>query len=352
MSGDQADKKHPATERRREQARREGQVSKSADLSSAAMLMIALLCLRWLGGPLCGRVATGLSDSLSGGLVAAWSFQDAMHQLFAAAALLALATLPLLSLMFLSGIVVNVSQTGLLLTPSAVAFKWKHVSPLGGIKRIASVRGLMRLGFGVFKVLVIAAVAYLAVRSRHQGILAMGSASVPVLVVALFENLFGICIWIATALLALGALEYAFQRWRYEQDLKMTDQELRDEMKESQGDPQTQQQRGAVRRRSLTGGISRDVAAADVVITYRAELAIAICYRPHEMIAPRVVAKGAGPLTQQIRRLALQSGVPVVERPQLSQFLYKTVELGGTVPADQYVGVAEVLRYVYQLRGL
>src|SRR5690606_32791545 len=108
MSEGTGDKKHPATARRRERARQEGQVSRSADLSSAVMLMIALLCLRWLGGPLCQRVAQGLSESLSHGLATAWTFQDAMQQLLRAAALFAMAALPILSVMFLAGIAVNV----------------------------------------------------------------------------------------------------------------------------------------------------------------------------------------------------------------------------------------------------
>jgi flagellar biosynthesis protein FlhB len=345
------DKKHSATDRRREKAREEGQVSKSADLSSAAMLMIALVCLRWLGGPLCQRVATGMSQSLSGGLVASWTFQDAMNQLLGAAALLALAVLPVLLVMFAAGIAVNVSQTGLMLTPSAVALKLSHISPLSGVKRIASVRGLMRLGFGIFKVLVISLVAYAAVRSRQDAIIMMWSETVPVLARALFENLFEICIWIAAALLALGVVEWAFQKWRYEEDLKMSDQEMRDEMKESQGDPQTQMRRKQMQRQLMMQRINSDVPGADVVITNPTELAIAISYKPQEMVAPIVIAKGAGAVAQRIRRIALEHGVPVVERKPLAQFLYKTVDVGGTIPAEQYQAVAEVLRYVYQLKG-
>lgn len=351
MAEGQGDKKHPATDKRRAKARQEGQVSKSADLSSAAMLMIALLSLRWLGEPLCGRVATGLSESLSQGLVAHWSFQDAMHQLFAAAALLALATLPILSVMFLAGIVVNVSQTGFMLTPSAVAMKVKHVSPLSGVRRIASLRGLMRLGFGIFKVGVIAAVAYAAVRSRQEAILTMWTEDVPVLARALFENLFEICIYIATALLALGLVEYAFQWWRHEEDLKMTDQELRDEMKESQGDPQMHMRRKSVQRQMTMQRMSSAIAGADVVITDPTQLAIAISYKPQEMIAPVIIAKGAGPDAERIRRIALENGIPLVERKPLAQFFYKTLNVGGTVPAEQYQAVAEVLRFVYQLKG-
>jgi len=351
MAEGQGDKKHFATDSRREKAREEGQVSKSADLSSAAMLMIALLGLRWLGGPLCERVAHGMVETFSGGLAISWTFQDATRHLFGAAAVLAMAVLPVLSLMFIAGIFVNVSQTGLMLTPAAVAPKLSNISVLAGLKRILSVRGLMRLGFGIFKVMIITAVAYIAVRMRAEAILAMWSETVPVLARALFENIFGICIWIAAALLVLGVIEYAFQRWRYEEDLKMTDQEMRDEMKESQGDPQKQARRKQMQRQMAMQRINSDVPSADVVVTNPTELAIAISYKPETMIAPVVIAKGAGAVAQRIRKIALENGVPVVERKPLAQFLFKTVDVGGAVPAEQYQAVAEVLRYVYQLKG-
>lgn len=351
MAGDQGDKKHFATERRREKAREDGQVTKSADLSSAAMLIIALLCLRWLGPALCERVAAGMVVSLSSGVTMTWTIQDATNRLLSYAAMLAVAVLPVLSVMFLAGIVVNVGQTGLLLTPTAVQPKVKNVSPLSGIGRILSVRGLMRLGFGIFKVLVITVVAYVAVKVRLNAIVMMWSESVPVLARALFENLFDICIWIAAALLILGIVEYAFQRWRHEEDLKMTDQEMRDEMKESQGDPQMQAKRKQMQRQMMMQRINADVPTADVVVTNPTELAIAISYKPQEMIAPVVIAKGAGAVAQRIRKIALENGVPVVERKPLAQFLYKTVDVGAAVPAEQYQAVAEVLRYVYQLKG-
>lgn len=344
------DKKHPATPQRRQRARQEGQVSKSADLSSALMLMVALLCLRWLGEPLCQRVATGLRESLSHAAVASWSLQDATQHLLRTAALFALATVPILSLMFLAGIVVNVMQTGLLLTSPAVAFKPQHLSPLAGAKRIASIRGLMRLGFGIFKVLVIAAVAYAAVRSRQEAIITLWAQPLPVLATALFENLMEICLWIAAALLCLGVVEYGFQRWRYEEDLKMTDQELRAEMKELQGDPQLQAQRKELRQRLATQPATQAIAGADVVIAGPDPIALAIVYRPQEMVAPVVVARAAGAHAQRLCQTASEHGVTVMQRPSLARFLAATTGVGGTIPADQYQAVADVLREVYQQR--
>jgi flagellar biosynthetic protein FlhB len=158
-------------------------------------------------------------------------------------------------------------------------------------------------------------------------------------------------LWVAAALVLLAIFEYALQRWKHEQDLMMTHQEVREEMKNLQGDPQIVARRRQIQRQMALNRISSSVPKADVVITNPTELAVALQYEPHEMAAPIVVAKGAGVLAQRIRRLALENNVPIVERKPLAQLLYKEVEVGRPVPTESYAAVAEVLAYVYQLKG-
>jgi flagellar biosynthetic protein FlhB len=167
----------------------------------------------------------------------------------------------------------------------------------------------------------------------------------------MFRCLIGTGAMIGGALFILAILEYAFQKWKHDQDLMMTDQEVRDEMKDTEGDPQVAARRRQVQRQMMMQRAESEVPQADVVVSNPTELAIAIQYDPVTMPAPIVLAKGAGPLAQKIRRIALENGVPVVERKPLAQILYKTVEVGGVIPADQYQAVAEVLRYVYQMQG-
>jgi flagellar biosynthesis protein FlhB len=216
---------------------------------------------------------------------------------------LAIAITPVLLMMFAAGVFVNVSQTGLIFNTGLLAPKFSHISPLAGLKRITSIRGAVRLGFGIIKVLIISAVAYVAVTSRQESIVMMWTSSVPVIAKALFECIFGICMWIAASLLVLGVAEYGFQWWRYEEDLKMSDQELRDEMKETNGNPQVQQRRKQIQRQMMMQRINTEVPKADVVVTNPTELAIAISYDPTTMIAPVVIAKGAGGVAQRIRKL-------------------------------------------------
>jgi flagellar biosynthetic protein FlhB len=156
---------------------------------------------------------------------------------------------------------------------------------------------------------------------------------------------------IGVALLVLAILDYAFQRWKHEQDLRMTSQEVREEMKNLQGDPQIIARRRVIQRQLVLNRLSTAVPKADVVITNPSELAVAIQYEPETMAAPVVVAKGAGLLAQRIRRLALEHEIPIVEKKPLAQALYRDVEVNHPIPSDKYAAVAEVLAYVYQLKG-
>lgn len=351
MADSSGDKKHVATERRRRQAREEGQVVKSQDLTSAALLLSALAALWLLGGSAAQHLAGALADALSTPRLTPLQSNDAANWLLVSSGRLAIAAVPMLLAMFMAGVLVNVSQTGIVFSTKKLVPKLSNVSPLSGAKRILSLQGFARLGFGLFKVVVIAGVAFLSLRHDLDNILSLASMAVPQVAKFLFHCLMRTCVWIGGALFALALLDYFFQLWKHEQDLMMTDQEIRDELKETEGDPQVAARRRMVQRQLMMKRAETEVPKADVVVSNPTELAIAIQYDPLAMPAPMVLAKGAGPLAQKIRRIALENGIPVVERKPLAQVLYKTVDVGGVIPADQYQAVAEVLRYVYQLQG-
>jgi flagellar biosynthetic protein FlhB len=351
MADSSGDKKHLATDKRRRQAREQGQVVKSQDLTSAALLLSALAVLWMLGAPAAEHMAGAIADALSVPRVRPLGTADATNWLLISGGRLALATVPILVTMFIAGVLVNVTQTGLILSPAKIAPKLSNISPISGAKRILSLQGAARLGFGLFKVMIIAAVAFVALRYYRDPILSLAALSVPQIASTLFRCLMGTCVWIGAALFILAILEYAFQKWKHEQDLMMSDQELRDELKETEGDPQVAARRRQVQRQMMMQRAESEVPKADVVVSNPTELAIAIQYDPLSMPAPIVLAKGAGVLAQKIRRIALENGIPVVERKPLAQVLYKTVEVGDVVPTEQYQAVAEVLRYVYQMQG-
>ena len=351
MADSSGDKKHLATDKKRRQAREEGQIVKSQDLTSAGLLLSALATLWMFGAPAAEYLASAIQDSLTVDRLGNLSSGDASNWLLRDGWRLGAATVPMLLAMFVAGVLVNLVQTGFLLSTSKITPKLSNISPLSGAKRILSLQGFMRLGFGLFKVGIIATVAYAAIL-RHQGaILNMAALSVPQIATTLFDVLIGTGVWIGAALFVLAIFEYAFQKWKNEQDLMMSDQELRDEMKETEGDPQVAARRRQVQRQMMMQRAESEVPKADVVVSNPTELAIAIQYDPVSMPAPIVLAKGAGALAQKIRRIALENEIPVVERKPLAQMLYKTVDVGDVIPPDQYQAVAEVLRYVYQLQG-
>ncbi len=186
---------------------------------------------------------------------------------------------------------------------------------------------------------------------ERDAILGLTGLALPGVAAFIIKILFWTTVKIGVALFILAILEYAFQKWKHEQDLKMTSQEVREEMRNLEGDPQIAARRRAVQRQLALNRMGEAVPNADVVITNPTELAVAIKYKPEKMVAPVVVAKGAGVLAKRIRRLALEHGIPIVEKKPLAQALYREVEVDQAIPQDKYAAVAEILAYVYQLKG-
>lgn len=351
MAESSGDKKHSASDQRRRQAREEGQVVRSQDLASALLLLAAVAVLRWQGPGLATGLADLVVDAIHGAHPENFTSSDAAAAFNAKLFSIARHAVPILAMMMLAGILSNVLQTGPILTVSKIIPSFNHVNPLSGVKRLVSLPSAMRLLFGLFKVAIVTAVAYFAVRGWQNAVMHASEMPVTQLAGLIFRCTTDTALWIGGALLVLAIFEYAFQWWKFEEDLKMTDQEVKDELKEQMGDPQLIQRRRQVQRQLAMGRLSSQVPKSDVVVTNPTELAIAIQYDPETMVAPIVVAKGAGVIAQRIRRLALENEIPIVERKPLAQVLYKTVDVGGAIPVEQYKAVAEVLKYVYQLKG-
>ena len=345
------EKSEEATQHRRERARTEGQVAKSQDLSSALLLLGAVGCLMYLGSSVVDFMGMLASRKLGGEQPWKLDQAGAVFELNWLAMEVGNILLPLFGLMMLVGIATNVGQIGFHFLPQKLALDINRINPLRGLKRIFSAGGFARLAFGVFKVMIVTAVSVWSLWGNHEEILLLGTRSVPEIAGFVPQIVLGTCLKIGWALLILALFDYFFQRWKYEQDIRMTTQEVREEVKSLQGDPQIVARRRAVQRQLVLNRLNTSVLKADVVVTNPTQLAIAIQYDPITMPAPVVLAKGAGVLADRIRKLALEHGIPVVERKPLAQALYQQAEPGETIPAEQYMAVAEVLKYVYRLQG-
>jgi flagellar biosynthetic protein FlhB len=222
---------------------------------------------------------------------------------------------------------------------------------MSGIKRLFDLPNFARLGFGLLKIGLVTLVIVAGLAARWDVILGAHTLTAGEIGALVWNTTMDMCLRAAIVLFLLAVLDYGFQWWKLEQDLKMTDEEVREEMKMMNGDPQIAARRRQVQRQLAMSRMQNAVPQADVVITNPTELAIAIRFDPETMPAPIVLAKGAGHVAARIRKVALANGIPVVERKPLAQALFKNVEIGQIVPVEQYAAVAEVLRYVYQLQG-
>jgi flagellar biosynthetic protein FlhB len=337
------DKSLEPTPHRRQQARREGHVAKSQDLGSAVLLLAGLAVLMMFGGGLVTFLADYCRNQLGG---EPWLTADAAFAVShwnTTLWSLGRRLLPLLGLLCLAGAAANVLQVGFLFLPQRLAFDFARLDPLQGLRRVFSTAGMVHLSFGVVKLVIASAVGCAVLYGQRAAILGLIELAPAALAWQMTQILFWTALKVGSALLGLAMLDYAYQWWRHEQDLKMTPQELREELRNLEGNPQVIARRKQVQRELVLERIAALVSQADVVLTNPSQLAVALRYDPATMSAPIVVAKGAGASAEQIRRAADAAGVPAIEKKRLARALYRRVDPQQPIPADQYAAVAEVL---------
>ena len=347
--GDDQEKTEDPTEQKRREAREQGQVAKSADVTAAAVLGAAAALL-WVGG-------TGLAEDLAGLLAASFavvtptlSASDAAARGKEIAELLTNSLLPGLLGMALAAAAGMLGQFGVLLSPQALSPKWSRVNPISGFGRLLSMRAVARLGGGVAKLLVLVGVSGLVVSAWLPDLIGLVGAGPSAILGRIHRAIAELAAWLAGALAALALSDYLFQRWQHEKDLKMSKQQVRDEQKNQDGDPTVKNRRKEAHRKLASARDLRHVADADVVLTNPTHFSIALRYND-DLPAPQVVAKGADELAFRIRELAKEHGVPILERPALARQLWREVKVGKTVPPDLYAAMAEVMAFVYRLTG-
>ena len=351
MADQAGEKSQDPTPHRRQKAVEEGQVAKSHDMASAALLVIGLSTLLLVGNGLVDYFFTYTESHLGAGLHLSADREYVITEWNTTVVGLARHVLPLLGLLLLGAVVVEMGQVGVMFLPERAMPDLSRVNPLQGLQRLFSLPNVVRLLFGLIKMVVVASVAWTVAMGEWEQILGLSKMEVPVIAAYLTQLLVWTALKIGIALLILSILDYGFQRWKHEQDLKMTPQEVREEMKNLEGDPNMTARRRQVQRQLVMSRLSSAVPKADVVVTNPTELAIAIQYDPKTMAAPIVVAKGAGMIAQRIRQLALENGIPIVEKKPLAQALYREVDVNHPIPSDKYGAVAEILAYVYRLKG-
>jgi flagellar biosynthesis protein FlhB len=345
-----AERTEAPSQRRRDETRRKGQVAVSSDVAPVAVLMMSTIVAGW-GVPLLVERTGIMFRAWLAAIGPMAAHDDPVGPLAARAALQVVTVLgPFLVAMGAVGASAVIAQIGFTATPSLVAPKWSRVSPLTGWQRIASSQGLMTIGKSLAKIALLGTVGWRVLSGMMEQVITTPLIPLPALMGVVGGALDHLLWCLLSTLAVLAAGDFIWQRYHHEQQLRMTRQEVKDESKQSEGDPGVKARfRRAARelgkRRMLT-----EVARADVVIANPTHFAVALRYRAAEGAAPRVVAKGAGELALKIKEAARGAGVPIVERRSLARALYRSVEIGQEVPPAVYRAVAEILSYIYSLR--
>jgi flagellar biosynthesis protein FlhB len=345
------EKTEKATPRRREEVRRKGEVAKSRELPSAAVLLSGALALGVMGSFTYREVAGITRSILSFSAVRGEGVEEMLLLLEECVRTFLLAMSPLLALVFVTAVAANLAQVGFLFAPEAIKPKLSKVNPLKGFARLFSKQSLMELIKSLLKLLIIGIVATVSIRKELGGLIDLGEMEVLSVALHLLLGIFRIVIKCALAIMVVVGLDYAFQRWEYEKRIRMTRQEVKDELKKSEGDPLIKARVKSIQREMARRRMMQSVAKADVVITNPTHIAVALSYDSPNMNAPQLVAKGAEKMAEKIREVARKNGIPIVENKKLAQSLFALVEPGQEIPGTLYQAVAEILAYVYRLKG-
>lgn len=339
-----------ATPRKREKALEKGQIALSQEVNSA-LVLLAGFSLLFVGTGAMGRI---LNDNARYLLGEAHLFRlDSPFALaeFAAANVMVLvkAVAPVAGGIMVVGLLANLMQVGWHVNLSALAFRGENINPLNGIKSMFSRKMAFELVKSLVKILLISAVSWWTVASLGGDL--MGIAMLPLTGAASvgWDTLAKLVYRLAALMFALAAVDWAFQKWQHEESLKMTKQEVIEENKDVEGDPQIKARMRAIQIEAVRKRMMAEIPLADVVVTNPTHFAVALRYKDGES-APRVVAKGQDHLAQTIKRIARENRIPVIENKPLARALHKLVKVGAYIPDDLYQAVAEVLAYVYRLK--
>lgn len=351
MAEDRGDKTEAPTARRRQEAREQGNVAKSPDVN-VALILLGVMVLLHSTGPRIVEILKGLIHDMLGAkslsdLTEASASGGMVHAIYSAGAAMA----PLLIGVVLIAIIGNVAQVGFIFNPARLTPNLNALNPIGGFGKLFNARSPQQLLLGMLKMTVLSLVAYSALHGYITKILAVQGLDFLQIFGLGATVIYSIAMRVGIAMLILAIGDYLFQRWRHEQDLKMSKQEIKEEMRSMEGDPKLKMRRRQVAIQQMKKRLAKEVPTADVVVTNPTEFAVALKYDAEASGAPRVIAKGQGIIAAHIRQLAIAAGVPILERKPLARALYKMVEVGHEIPEQFYSAVAEILAYVFELTG-
>ena len=351
--GEGGDKTEKATPKKLDDARKEGRVARSSDLINGFMLLVMFFVLKLFGGIMAGLFLDSFVkyyNKASDISMEVFDVRQAVNLSNEIVLDIVIASLPVLIGSFIVALVGNIVQVGWKVTGKPLKPKLDRLNPIGGLKRMFSQEKVVELIKSILKVLAIALVAYNEVKDRWKFILNLYDFEFMQAILNIFDIVLDVGIKISLIFVVIGLADFGYQKWKHLHDLRMSKQEVKDEMKQSEGDPQI---KGQIRQKMREGARRRmmqDLPKADVVITNPTHFAVAVKYDKETAEAPYVLAKGADYVAANIKEIAKQNNIEIVENKPLARMLYYNVEIGDQIPPELYQMVAEVLAYVYSVK--
>ena len=349
---DKEQKTEEPTDKRREDTFKKGRTVHSKEVSSTVVLIAALGVLYATGGNMRETLEELFTHTLSGSATLEVSVSTIrpllVYHLQKMAAILA----PVMVTIMAAGVAGSVMQNGgFVLSLDPIMPKFSKMNPLKGFARFFSRQSLMELMKSLFKISVVGYVCYWVISGEWETIPALSDMSTEQIVWFIAWVGLKLMFYVLLLMLALAVVDFAFQKFMFEEGLRMTKQEVKDERKESDGDPLVKQRIRSTQLKMARTRMMAEVPKAEVVITNPTHLAIALAYDRADMDAPKVVAKGAGHIAQRIKKIAEENDIPIMEDKPLARILFKSVDIGQSVPDELYRAIAEILAYVYKLKG-
>lgn len=355
--GPGGEKTEAPTSKKLSDARKEGQVAKSREIANAFGILAAFVMMKVY----VGQIGIGLLEYFSGVYNQIPDVIQMYNGMLPVAAIttliksmayqLAVICIPVLLIAFVVAFVCDVVQVKWQPTSKPLQPKFSKLSPIKGFSRIFSVSSLMELLKSVAKIGVIGYVAYSYLKDKAEDIFLLYDIGLKNVIAYIGEIVTDMGIRIAAVYMVIAFLDYAYQKWKFKEDMKMTKQEVKDEYKNQEGDPQVKGKQKQRMREASMRRMMQQLPEADVVITNPTHYAVAIKYDPDKFDAPYVLAKGEDFLAQRIKEIAKENHIEIVENKPLARMLYANVDIGGLIPSELYQAVAEVLAFVYHLQG-
>lgn len=350
MAEELGERTEKPTAHKRRESRNKGQVARSQDLAGAMLLFAAVMLIVGFAGPLGEAMARVMRRALTGEALTTPIGSDLAKQAIRQSGYEILWMVgPIMVIVFFVAYLVNFIQIGPLLTAEPLKPKLNKLSPIKGIQRIFGIRGLMKTAMNSLKLIVMVSVSWMVINKQLPQIAALPQLTAAASFVVLGRLLFHLAMWLVFLLILIALIDFTYQRWQHTKDLKMTKQQVKDERKSVEGDPEVKGRRMRMYQQVIRQQLATAVPQADVIVTNPTHFSVAIRYDKATMAAPEVTAKGADELALRIRYLASMNDVPIVQRPPLARALYWNVEVGQAVSPEHYEAIAELLAYVYRI---